>query len=159
MHLPELKGLHDLAVLLGAPGRPVHVRELLGGDGGGSDPVLDATAKAAYRARLAELDTAIAEAVGYADLGRADRARLERESLLAELSAATGLGGRDRRLGDETERARKTVTSRIRDSLLRVDVVHPELGRYLRATVTTGVWCCYDPGSAPTAPEARGRGD
>jgi len=30
------------------------------------------------------------------------------------VSAATGLGGRARRLGDETERARKTVSARVR---------------------------------------------
>jgi hypothetical protein len=149
VHLPDLKGLHDLAALLGRPGDPVHVLQLLTGAppgaAPGADPILDERARASYRRRLAQLDTEIDDADHRNDPARAERARLEREALLAELAAATGRHGRDRRLGDATERARKTVTSRIRDTIARIQRQHPELGRHLDAAVTTGIWCAYTP--------------
>ena len=69
----------------------------------------------------------------------------EREALLAELSATTGLGGRPRTAGSPAERMRKAVTYRIRHAISRVADVHPELGRHLRASVRTGTWCSYTP--------------
>jgi tetratricopeptide (TPR) repeat protein len=145
--LPDAKGMHDLATLLAAPGRPVHALQLLGRPvpAAAAEPVLDQRAKAAYRARLAELDAEIDEARSWQDPHRAAKARAEREALVAELSAAAGLGGRARRLGDEVERARKTVTARIRDALRRIDAVHPELAAHLRDAVRTGTSCSYQP--------------
>ena len=61
---------------------------------------------------------------------------------------ATPSGGRG--VGDQSERARKTVTARIRDVIDRVERAHPALGAHLRASVTTGTWCSYSP-PAPTA--------
>ena len=53
--------------------------------------------------------------------------RNERDALIRELAAAAGLGHRDRKLGDEAERARKTVSARVRDALSKIGPVHPEL--------------------------------
>jgi hypothetical protein len=50
-----------------------------------------------------------------------------------------------RRLGDASERARKTVTARIRDSLGRIEARHPQLGGHLRASIATGTVCSYRP--------------
>ena len=75
---------------------------------GGADPVLDDRARAAYRARLAELDAGIDQADADHDPHRADRANAEREALLQELSSAVGLGGRPRRRG-RTGRSRLTT--------------------------------------------------
>jgi hypothetical protein len=69
---------------------------------------------------------------------RSARLAAERDALIGELAHATGLGGRPRRLGDVTERARSTVTARIRDAIGRIERVHPELGRHLRASIVTG---------------------
>ena len=82
---------------------------LLGRDASatGAGPVLDRRAVAELRARLVELDAEIDDAVGGNDTHRAERARAERDALLAELRAASGLVGRARRLGAETERARR----------------------------------------------------
>jgi hypothetical protein len=55
------------------------------------------------------------------------------------------LAGRGRRLGDEAERARKTVAARIRDTLRRLDGLHPELAGHLREAVSTGTNCSYSP--------------
>ena len=62
--LRDLKGLSDLAVLLARPGTDVHVLELAGAGHaeGHSGTLLDATARAAYRRRLAELDDDLADA-------------------------------------------------------------------------------------------------
>ncbi|MGD9530430.1 MAG: AAA family ATPase, partial [Pseudonocardia sp.] len=143
-HVPDVKGLHDLATLLATPGRDVHVFTLLGRaePATGADPVLDEAARRAYRARLADLDAAIEHA---SSAGERARAEDERDALVRELTAAAGLGGRPRRLGDETERARKTVTARIRDALGRIGQEHPALAAHLRASVRTGTSCRYDP--------------
>jgi hypothetical protein len=152
--LRDAKGLRDLAVLLAAPGREVAVTDLAAGVPGGeapavaalgADPVLDDRARAAYRARLAELDGELAEADAHHDIERSARLAAERDALIGELARATGLGGRRRRLGDATERARTTVTARIRDAIGRIERAHPELGRHLRASITTGARCAYRP--------------
>jgi hypothetical protein len=152
--LRDAKGLRDLAVLLAAPGREVAVTDLAAGVPGeqatavaalGADPILDDRARAAYRARLAELDGELAEADAHDDIERSARLAAERDALIGELARATGLGGRRRRLGDATERARTTVTARIRDAIGRIERAHPELGRHLRASITTGARCAYRP--------------
>jgi hypothetical protein len=152
--LRDAKGLHDLAILLAAPGREVAATELVAGvhDGTataiaalGADPVLDDRARAAYRARLADLDDELAEADERHDIERSARLGTERDALIDELARATGLGGRRRRLGDATERARTTVTARIRDAIGRIERAHPELGRHLRASIVTGTRCAYRP--------------
>jgi phage terminase Nu1 subunit (DNA packaging protein) len=147
VHLSDAKGLHDIATLLGTPGREVHVWTLLGSPipRGGADPVLDEQARALFAARLAELDTEIAEADADQDVLRSEQACAERTALVHELAAAAGLGRRTRRLGDETERARKTVGARIRDVLVRIERVHPVLADHLRTTISTGTTCVYTP--------------
>ena len=154
VHVPDAKGLRDLGFLLGRPGTDVPAVRLLDPEGGavvvvarrmGGDAVLDEEAKAQYKLRLARLDEEIDRAV---ELGEEDRAAeydRERAALLNELRAAAGLAGRDRRLGDEAERARKTVTARIRDTLRKLEQVHPELAAHLLATVSTGTTCAYRP--------------
>jgi hypothetical protein len=145
--LPDAKGLHDIATLLGSPGRPVHVFTLLGRDAPptGSDPVLDRRAVTEFRSRLTDLESEIAEAETWNDVSRAARARAERDALVAQLQSATGLGGRPRRLGDETERARKTISARVHDTLRRIERVHPPLADHLRAAIRTGASCSYLP--------------
>ena len=76
---------------------------------------------------------------------RAERAKTERDALVQELTAVTGLGGRPRRAGSDTERMRKAVANRIRHALRRIEQVHPELGRHLRISVRTGTFCRYEP--------------
>jgi tetratricopeptide (TPR) repeat protein len=146
------KGLADLAALLARPNVDVHVTELeplpAGVDSGGpaGDPVLDRRAVAEYRARLTELDADLADAEGAHDLDRAASVKAERDYLLDELRAASGLGGRRRTLGpDPVERVRKAVTGRIRASISKLEEVHPALGRHLANAVRTGVVCSYRP--------------
>jgi hypothetical protein len=145
-HLKDAKGLRDLAVLIASPGVDVHATELLGSaDRGGADAVLDDAARDAYRRRLSELEADVSDAEADHDDERAARAKAERDALVDELTAALGLGGRARTLGDPTERARKAVTARIRDAIGRIADQHAALGAHLDASVTTGTFCSYRP--------------
>jgi hypothetical protein len=139
--LASAKGIDDLALLLGRPGEEVHVLTLVGAPDPttGGDPALDRVALASYRRRLAEIDAELDDA----DHARRARLTAEREALLHRVAADTGLGRRARRLNDPTERARKTVTARIRDAIRRIGAVHPELGAHLEETITTGIHCVY----------------
>ncbi|MFB8350407.1 AAA family ATPase [Streptomyces niveus] len=154
VHVPDAKGLRDLHTLVSHPGTDFPAVRLLSPDGGetavaahamGGDPVLDERAKAEYRRRLDQLDQEIDRAGERGDDARAAAYDTERQALLDELRTAAGLGGRTRRLGDEAERARKTVTARIRDTLRKLDALHPELASHLRKSVTTGATCAYRP--------------
>jgi tetratricopeptide (TPR) repeat protein len=144
IHLPDAKGLQDLAGLLAIPGAAIPAVQLQGRLAvTGADPVLDSQARAEYRARLAELDAEIDDAENAHDPHAAEHTRAERDWLRDELAKATGLAGRGRRLGDERERARKAVTARIRDAIARIERLHPGLGAHLRASITTGTYCSY----------------
>ncbi|MCP3819404.1 AAA family ATPase [Streptomyces sp. A3M-1-3] len=156
-HVPDAKGLRDLRFLLGRPGSDIPAVHLLAPEGGdavvaarsmGGDAVLDEEAKSRYKRRLELLDREIDRAASLDDTRRAAEYDREREVLLTELRTAAGLGGRSRRLGDEAERARKTVTARIRDTLRKLDSRHPELAAHLRSTVSTGATCTYRPDHA-----------
>jgi pimeloyl-ACP methyl ester carboxylesterase len=148
-HLKHGKGLADLAVLLQRPGELVPAIELLYGSDippmPASEPILDYKARAAYRQRLRDLDIEVEDAERRLDVPRADRLQRERDELIAGLRQAAGLGGRARRLGDASERARKAVTARIRQSIKLIAAAHPELGEHLERSVSTGAVCAYRP--------------
>jgi hypothetical protein len=147
--LTERKGLRDLARLLAQPGREIAALDLAApgptlvetdtGD------MLDAQARDAYRARLAEIETELDEADRNGDIGRSARLAAERDALVEQLTGAYGLGGRGRRAGGSGERARTAVRSRIRAALDRIGEAHPPLGRHLERSIRTGTFCVYDP--------------
>jgi predicted ATPase len=150
VHMPDLKGLHDLARLLAAPGEEIHALDLGSGADGGAPQghageVLDDKARAAYKVRIDELreERELAEAAN--DAVRAERAREELEAITEALGSAYGLGGRARKAGDHAERARSAVTWRIRSAISRIEAVHPALGRHLKNSVRTGTFCAYTP--------------
>ncbi|MFH9199214.1 ATP-binding protein [Streptomyces anulatus] len=158
VHVPDAKGLRDLHSLLGLPGADVPAVQLLAPEGGdlvvaagqlGGDPVLDEEAKRRYKEHLARLDAEIDRAAARDDVRGVEKYDRERQALLDQLRSAAGLGGRTRRLGDQTERARKTVTARIRDTLRKLDTLHPALAAHLKASVTTGTTCAYRPEHSP----------
>ena len=146
-HTPKVRGLQDIAQLLARPGDELHCLALSGqpaGAGRGVE-VLDEQARRAYRARLREIEAELAEAARANDPGRAEPLEEEKERLLDEMRKATGLGGRDRKMGDSSERARSAVTWRIRHAIKKLEVVHPALARHLRVSLKTGVFCSYEP--------------
>jgi tetratricopeptide (TPR) repeat protein len=160
----DVKGMRYLARLLADPGREFHVLDLVGaandsgphGDRadtarvpqsalGDAGEMLDTQAKNAYRRRLAEIDDDIEQAHADGDDERAAQADAERDFLLRELSRAVGLGGRDRRAGSPSERARAGVTRAIRQAISRFADHLPQLGEHLSRTIRTGTYCAYMP--------------
>jgi hypothetical protein len=105
--------------------------------------VLDAQAKTAYRGRLDALRAELAEAEGFNDVGRAERAREEIEVIEEQLAAAVGLGGRDRVAGSAAERARSAVTQRVRAAIKKIGAAHPVLADHLAGRIETGTFCVY----------------
>jgi tetratricopeptide (TPR) repeat protein len=163
VHLPDMKGLHDLATLLRQPGREVHVLDLaaavpagvvpaqrrddagVDGQPGDLGDIVDEQARSAYKRRLTELEEELAEADRLGDAVRAASYAAERDALIAQLSQAYGLSGRVRRAGDPVERARSAVGWRVRTALKKIREADPKLGRHLQHSVHTGVWCSYRP--------------
>jgi hypothetical protein len=78
--------------------------------------------------------------------------RLDRLIFLRELSRVVGLGGRDRRTGSASERARVSVTRAVRQALARIREHHAPLADHLERVVRTGTDCAYQPD--PRAPIA-----
>ena len=173
VRLKDTKGLRHLARLLAHPGRELRATDLeaaesqaaaavtagreaagaeLGvrSDLGDAGELLDARAKASYKARLDDLRAELEEAERFHDLVRAARARHERDFLVGELARAVGLGGRDRRAASHAERARLNATRAIRAAIANLGRASPSLGRHLAATIRTGRYCCYTPD--PRAP-------
>jgi predicted ATPase len=143
----DVKGVRDLAILLARPGVDVHALELMGGAdvGDSAGPALDEHARKAYQARIVELQHDIDAARDDNDRARAERAEIELDALVEQLSEAFGLGGRSRTTGSSAERARTAVTYRVRAAIRKLDQLHPELGRHLTNSVRTGTWCSYRP--------------
>ena len=160
----DAKGLHDLRELLSRQAVEVHVFELMGGRGrrttgdgpqnvsaqNALGPAIDDTARVQYVRRIRELQADLEDAKDRNDVRRAEQLEAERDFLAGELAGAFGIGGRARRTGDDAERARKAVGTRIRLSLDRMAQVHPALERHLRTSIRTGVFCSYQP-EHPTA--------
>jgi tetratricopeptide (TPR) repeat protein len=161
IRLRDARGLHDIALLLAFPRRSIHVADLLvasrrpAGDEapvatvGRADvrssvrpwaveePVLDEATRAEYEARLTELAGELVEAERAGAAVRAALARAERDLLTAALAEDDQ--------GDPLDRARRTVGTRVRISLDRIEQADPAIGRHLRTCVRTGTFCSYEP--------------
>lgn len=144
-------GVRHLATLIANPGCEIRATDLAAGPGpadGVDDAahlVLDEPARRTYKQRLSQLEAEIDELESMRDLERAAALRDERDWLIAELAAATGMGGRIRGFTGNAERARIAVGKAIRRALSRVAEADPVIGEELRKTVQTGVRCCYRP--------------
>jgi tetratricopeptide (TPR) repeat protein len=164
LRVRDAKGMRHLALLLANPGIEFHAVDVAtaaeggaapgarGAEGlavqagtGDAGPALDSQAKAEYRTRLEDLRAEIEEAEAFNDPERAARAREEMEFIAHELSAAVGLGGRDRRVASASERARVNVTRALRREIRRIADEDASLGRELETTVRTGTFCAYEP--------------
>ena len=158
----DLQGFRYVERLLAEPGREFHVLDLVAGeqgttrgsdavdegldqigDGGAGLPLLDDQAREAYRRRLVDVEEDIEEASRLNDLGRLELAQHDRDYLIAELSGAIGLGGRNRSVGGTSERARTSVTRSIRYALGRLAEHDAGLAAHLEQRVRTGTYCVY----------------
>jgi hypothetical protein len=145
-----LKGYTYLRELLQRPGTPIPAIDLVARGSGsveqsGVGPLLDPAALAAYRGRLNDLEADIDEAANWSDEGRREALEAERDALLHEIMAATGLGGRERVAGSSRERARIAATKSLTAAISRAAAVDERVGRHLQRTIQTGTLCTYEP--------------
>ncbi|HTQ02533.1 MAG TPA: NB-ARC domain-containing protein [Polyangiaceae bacterium] len=151
VHVPDMKGLWHLRELVSRPRSPVPALSLIAAPAedpvpaGDAGPTLDREALRQYRTRLADLDEELDDAEAKHDLARHAKRSAEREALLKELARATGLGGKPRRTGSPSEKARLNVTRTIRHAITQLSAALPELAAHLDESLATGVSCCYEP--------------
>jgi hypothetical protein len=165
IRIKHCKGLLYIAHLLANPGKEFHVVDLVGfahgehcyvanGQAGtglssglhsDAGPALDASSKTSYRERLRDLREELDEAISIGDSGKTAKVHEEIAFLSRELARAVGLGGRDRRVSSEAERARLRVTNVIRSAIRKTAKQHPALGRYLSNSLRTGNFCSFEP--------------
>ncbi|MEU1616568.1 ATP-binding protein [Streptomyces sp. NPDC005722] len=152
--VPDGRGPRYLRSLLAAPGAEIPALDLVAGGSGlaapPAEPLLDDTARAAYRRRLAVLEERLDAADRAGDVDAAAAVQAERGALLAELRRSAGLGGRPRAHGNEAERARVGATKALWGTVRRIEAAAPLAGAHLRASLRTGRVMRYQP--APGGP-------
>jgi tetratricopeptide (TPR) repeat protein len=159
-NVKDSRGMQLLARLVARPGEEIHVLALASDDGqsateSDAGELIDERALRAYRQRLSTLDSEIekANATGEGATGlagpqresRVEALSRERDAVELELRRALGLGGRSRRAGSTTERARVSVQKRVKEALARISEASPDLGRFLSNSVRTGTFCVFSP--------------
>ena len=153
---PDVRGLSHLHALLSSPGEDIHAADLVRPGAAAMvssqvrEALLDETAKRAYRARISTLQQQVAEAEADGDPDRAGVAQHELDTLLDELRRAVGLGGRDRSLPDDAERARVAVRKALTATLARLSEHDPTFAGHLQRSVRTGLRCSYQPDPVAT---------
>src|SRR5215469_5209645 len=174
----DLKGLGYLQHLLRYPNQEFHCLELLGGMGtsdaegrqedsgsavsrgdsisvyhpADSGPVVDDQARAEYKRKLVQLKEEQEDRLERGDEEAAERIQSTIDAIAHELGRAIGLGGRVRRMGSTSERARLNIGSAIRTALGKISEHDSGLGVILNRDIRTGTFCQYIP--APSDPIA-----
>lgn len=166
--LGDVKGLHLIHHLLSNPTKEIHVIELesivLKTPKGGArseayaleqglkvsgqkdaGPLLDETAKRKYQQRIDDLDDEIREAERNNDLGSLDKAKQEKDSIVQQLAASVGFGGRDRKIADEHKKITDRVCKNISNVLKKIGNHNDQLWRHLSITLKLGTFCSYRP--------------
>jgi hypothetical protein len=145
-------GLGYIARLLTEPNRDISAVQLLAARAGidplittgSSGDVLDEQTKAEYGRRYRELPQELEEARANHDHSQIDRLETEKEMLTSELARAIGLGGRSRKKTD-AEKIRNAVSMAVSRDIKRIDTLHPDLGRHLTISISSGLIFRYDP--------------
>jgi len=155
VRLPDTKGLRYVAELVARPGAEQHALDLVDrvegvGDVdrrslGDAGPAADATTRDTFRRRIEQLRAEVDDAIAIGALETAEAKEREIETLVRELAAAFGLGGRDRKAVSAAERARLNVTRAIRAAVGKLEEALPDAGAALDRHVRTGTYCAYVP--------------
>jgi DICT domain-containing protein len=105
--------------------------------------ILDDTARQDYKRHLDLNKEELREAELNNDVGRHERLSKERQAIIEQLKAATGLSGRSRRFSNDAEKARKAVSAAINTALQTIKTHHPQLAKHLAERIQRGASCCY----------------
>jgi hypothetical protein len=145
----DTRGMRILARLIERPNEEIHVLALASDEPMTSVPestagdVLDERARRAYRNRLAELEDDIAKADRSGAAAPFAKLLRERDAIQRELVRAAGLGGRMRRAGSATERARINVQKRLKEAIARIAEADAATGQFFARAICTGTFCCF----------------
>ncbi len=140
--LQDTKGLRYLAHLLRHPRDEFGAATLQQLGEGHSKTRIDA-AVCAERAELEVLQSELAEAVSFNDLGRIERTRAQISDLARRATS------RSEAEAPAAEKARLNVTRAILAAVRRIRAQDEVLGRYLATNVHTGSVCCFQAGPWP----------
>lgn len=121
-----------------APDETKTIRPLASSDAG---VMLDDQSKREYKRRLLEFQEELEKAQAQGDVERAATIESESDSLKAEIRRAVGLGGRDRRAGVVSERARISVQRAIKGALQKIAEHDAAFGELLDRSIRTGTFC------------------
>lgn len=157
VRLKNGKGMKYMSYLLAEPHREFAAVELLAVVSGNSTVTarssagvaLDEQARAQYEGRAREIEAELAEARANNDLGRIPKLLEELEQLANQMTAATGLGGRRRLVGDTNEKARKSVSTAVSRARRAIAKHHKSLGQYLQKHLSLGTTLSYRGDGAP----------
>jgi len=151
IHIGASRGLQHLSCILRSPGREFPAVALFAAAEGrqltprsSAGEVLDEEAISQYKARAEEISAEIQEARRNNDLGRVEERLSELEMLTEHMSAAKGLSGRRRTVGDTHERARKSVSQAITRAIGRIRRYHASLAEHLTKHVHLGNSVYYE---------------
>lgn len=173
--LKDLKGLHYIAHLLGAPGREFHVLDLVRAvempvsaesdnpysrmtkdeledeyglkisDLGDAGEILDSESREVYKREYEKAKQDLAEAERTGCVLLEKEASQTKEFIEKELGRAYGLGGRLRKAASASENARVNVRKAIDAAIKKIEENDSLLGLHLRNTINTGNYCSYTP--------------
>ena len=151
VRIKDGKGAQYLSYLLSQPGRDFPAVELLQAVSGATvvavrgsaGEAIDEQARAQYKARALEIQDELGAARALNDSGRVAALQEELELLADQMTAATGLGGRRRLVGDTSEKARKSVSAAVGRTIRQIAAAHKSLGEYLQKQVSSGAALSY----------------
>lgn len=106
-------------------------------------------ARAQYKARALEIQDELLEARKLNDSGRVAALQEELEGIAGQMTAATGLGGRRRLVGDTSEKARKSVSAAVSRTVRQAAAANSSLGEHLQKHVSSGTALSYQSDGTP----------
>ena len=157
IRLKDGKGPVYLSYLLSQPGHDFPAVELLKAVSGAAvvtarssaGTAIDEKARAQYETRALEIQGELLEARKLNDSGRVAALQEELEKIAGQMTAATGLGGRRRLVGDTSEKARKSVSAAVSRAVRQAGAAHGSLGEHLQKHVSLGAALSYEGDGTP----------
>lgn len=157
IRLKDGKGPVYLSYLLRQPGRDFPAVDLLKAASGAAvvaarssaGTAIDEQARAQYKTRAHEIQDELAEARKLNDSGRVATLQEELEKIAEQMTAATGLGGRRRLVGDTAEKARKSVSAAVSRTVRQAGAANSSLGEHLQKHVSSGAALSYQGDGTP----------
>lgn len=98
-----------------------------------------------YKSRIGELHDALEVADRRGDAARSVTLQNELDALIEHVAETEGFGGRVARDPTAADRARVNITKHLKRSIERIAALDGTLGEHLRVSVSTGMYCAYEP--------------